>query len=111
MRKPFTQLNLTLFLLLAHRCGSTAERGSHVRFGSKADRQPVTAMSALPPKADITSVLLDVRFVPKADIQPPGLGARYRQYWHHLHGFSRKNREVRMLLEQLGGGVMRFRPN
>jgi hypothetical protein len=65
-------------------------------------------MSALTPKADIGTEPRNVRFVPEADIQQPGLGARYRQYWHHLHGFSRKNREVRMLLEQLGGGVMRL---
>jgi hypothetical protein len=34
------------------------------------------------------------------------LGARYRQNRHDLHGISGKNREVRMLLEQLGGSVM-----
>jgi hypothetical protein len=31
MGKPLSQLNLTRFLLLAHGCASTAQRGSHVQ--------------------------------------------------------------------------------
>jgi hypothetical protein len=51
MGKPFSQLNLTRFLLLAHGCASTAPRGSHVRYGSK---------------ADIRLAAIDVRFPPKS---------------------------------------------
>ena len=36
--------------------------------GQKQTWKRVRVMSALPPKADISSVLWDVRFVPKADI-------------------------------------------
>src|SRR5262249_92776 len=68
-------------------------------------------MSALPPKADMCGATRDVRFGPKADIEPRRLGAWYRQNRHDLHGISRKDRKVRMLLEQLGGSVMRFRAN
>ena len=68
-------------------------------------------MSALPPKADIGTYPRDVRYVPKADIQPRRLGARYRQDRYDFHGISRKDREARMPLEQLGGSVMRFRAN
>jgi hypothetical protein len=41
----------------------------NVRFGSKADMQPVSAMSALPPIADIVERDYHVRFVPNADYQ------------------------------------------
>src|SRR5262249_35114955 len=68
-------------------------------------------MSALPPKADMCGAARHVRFGPKADIEPRRLGARYRQNRHDLHGISRKDRKVRMLLEQLGGSIMRFRAN
>src|SRR5262245_56499908 len=43
----------------------------HVRFTPNSDREsrhPQTAMSALPPKADMCSALADVCFGPKADI-------------------------------------------
>jgi hypothetical protein len=40
---------------------------NNVSFGSKADIRIETAMSALPPKADIVGCDWDVRFVPKAD--------------------------------------------
>ena len=67
---------------------------------------PQALMSALPPKADVAERHRDVRFVPKADIEPRRLGARYRQDRHDFHGISRKDREVRMPLERFGGGVM-----
>src|SRR5262249_12570801 len=68
-------------------------------------------MSALPPKADIGTQPQNVRLVRTADIDPRRLGARYRQNRHDLYGISRKDRKVRMPLEQLGGSVMRFRAN
>ena len=37
--------------------------------GQKQTSHPEISMSALPPKADIGGQELDVRFVPKADIQ------------------------------------------
>ena len=40
----------------------------NVRFGSKADIQQCLSDAALPPKADIETQPLNVRFVPKADI-------------------------------------------
>jgi hypothetical protein len=36
--------------------------------GQKLTLEHVRAMSALPPKADITAAQINVRFVPKADI-------------------------------------------
>jgi len=84
---------------------------ANVRFGSK---------------ADITARRCDVRFTPKSGHRNSAaqcplcarsrhlatpLGARYRQNRHNLYGISRKDREVRMPLEQLGGSVMRFRAN
>jgi hypothetical protein len=72
---------------------------------------PVWWMSALPPKADIAECDRHVRFVPIADIEQRSLGTRYRQNRHDLYGISGKDREVRMLLEHLGGSVMRFRAN
>jgi len=39
------------------------------------------------------------------------LGGRYRQNRHHLHRISWEDREVRMVLEELGGSTMRIRPN
>jgi hypothetical protein len=39
------------------------------------------------------------------------LGGRYRQNWHELHGISRKDREMRMVIEELGGSIMRICPN
>jgi hypothetical protein len=44
------------------------ERGSKSALGQKQTSGSETAMSALPPKADIAGRRLDVRFVPKADI-------------------------------------------
>ena len=44
---------------------------------SKADIHPPSAMSALPPKADIGTHSWDVRFVPKADILRCGKERRY----------------------------------
>jgi hypothetical protein len=38
--------------------------GAHVRFGSKADMCSAKGMSALPPKADIGSAQVHVRFGP-----------------------------------------------
>ena len=38
--------------------------GPNVRFGSEGDIQAVRPMSALPPKADISSVLSDASVVP-----------------------------------------------
>src|SRR5262249_25716677 len=81
------------------------------------------AMSGLTPKADMCGakahvcfgslmhVATHVHYLPEADIKPRRLGARYRQNRHDLHGIARKDRKVRMLLEQLGGSVMRFRAN
>jgi len=40
-----------------------------VRFGQKQTFTALSAMSALPPKADIRRLGCDVRFVPIADIQ------------------------------------------
>ena len=39
--------------------------------GQKQTQEPVSAMSALPPKADIETQPRDVRFEPKADIGQP----------------------------------------
>src|SRR5262245_5658398 len=35
--------------------------------------------------------------------------SRYRKYGHHFYGFSREDREVRMVFEELRGGFMRVR--
>src|SRR5581483_974899 len=37
-------------------------------------------------------------------------GAWYRQDRHDLHGFTRENREMRVILEQPGGRLVRFGP-
>jgi hypothetical protein len=47
-----------------------------VRFGSKAD---IHRMSALPPKADMSSATRHARYVPEADIPIPGC----RHYYSH----------------------------
>ena len=39
----------------------------------------------------------------------PSLGAWYRQHGHDLHGITREDRKVRMLLEKFGGGLVRVR--
>jgi hypothetical protein len=41
-------------------------------------------MSALPPKADIAGRLLDVRFVPKADIGTITVSAIPEELWRQL---------------------------
>src|SRR6516165_7082658 len=68
-------------------------------------------MSALGQKQTSGHVHVMSALPPKADIEPRRLGARYWQNRHDFHGISRKDREVRMPLEQLSGGVMRFRAN
>jgi hypothetical protein len=48
-----------------------SQRNCHVRFTPDNDREsefPQTVMSALPPKADMCSATMDVRYGPKADI-------------------------------------------
>jgi hypothetical protein len=44
--------------------------------GQKQTRRGQIVMSALPPEADISSTLCDVRFVPKADISDIGVWPR-----------------------------------
>jgi hypothetical protein len=46
--------------------------------GQKQTSRSEITMSALPPKADITGQYLDVRFVPKADIDHSIQSARWR---------------------------------
>jgi hypothetical protein len=46
--------------------------------GQKETSDAVSTMSALPPKADIARRQLNVRFVPKADIEPLIRSARRR---------------------------------
>jgi hypothetical protein len=43
---------------------------------TRRDNMKFTAMSALPPKADIGSTCQDVRFVPKGDITPQALNSQ-----------------------------------
>jgi hypothetical protein len=45
------------------------EAGKMSALGQKQTSCPEISMSALPPKADIAGRLLDVRYVPKADIR------------------------------------------
>ena len=40
-----------------------------------------------------------------------GLSDRYRQNRHDLHSISWKDREMRMVIEELGGSIMRIRAN
>jgi hypothetical protein len=57
--------------------------------GQKQTLSDVSAMSALPPKADITGQQLDVRFVPKADILRCGKGT---PLFDHLVGAQEDSR-------------------
>ena len=66
--------------------------------GQKRTLSDISAMSALPPKADIGSTCQDVRFVPKADI--PRRSEGRMSLFDHLVGVDDKrlrNREAECL--------------
>ena len=44
-----------------------------------------------------------------ASLRPPirQLAARYRQHGHDLDGIARKDRKVRVILKEFGGGLVR----
>ena len=51
---------------------------------------------------------VDPRELTRTDVAAR-ISRRDRQHRHHLHGFARKDREMRMLLEHLGSRLMRIR--
>jgi hypothetical protein len=70
--------------MLAIQMGDRKGAISHVRFTPNSDREsgfPQTAMSALPPKADMCSALAHVCFGPEADM---AAGPRIVERWERL---------------------------
>jgi hypothetical protein len=66
-----------------------SQRNCHVRFTPDNDREsefPQTVMSALPPKADMCSATMDVRYGPKADISEQAPKLSYLFFARSLGG-------------------------